>query len=230
MKSIDKINLLIIKNNIKINFPMDDANPNVNENVGKDPNKKQENPSLDNYYNNLCSFLEDFGYIDSEHTYFRNLNSLQYMPIILAATTYSSIKDFFEYDKKKLIIEKKLEKNFDIYYYSCGLYCILYQMGKQNLITFIAILSAMIRIKLQRKKDKKDKKEKKDKKDKKDKGSLGENNPEKTKYVALLQYVLQEIADITGINLDYFEINLNNYFMFKNVASYHKNEPKKRKK
>ncbi len=230
MKSIDKINLLIIKNNIKINFPMDDANPNVNENVGKDPNKKQENPSLDNYYNNLCSFLEDFGYIDSEHTYFRNLNSLQYMPIILAATTYSSIKDFFEYDKKKLIIEKKLEKNFDMYYYSCGLYCILYQMGKQNLITFIAILTAMIRIKLQRKKDQKDKKEKKDKKDKKDKGSRGENNPEKTKYVALLQYVLQEIADITGINLDYFEINLNNYFMFKNVASYHKNEPKKRKK
>ena len=228
MKSIDKINLLILKNDMKVNFQIDDANANNNVNVGNaqgnDPNKKQENPSLDNYYNNLCSFLEDFGYIDSEHTYFQNLNSLEYMPIILATTTYNTLKDYFDYDKKKLIIEKKMAENFDMYYYTSGLHCILYQMGKKKLITFIAILCAIIRFKLIRKKDKKDKKEKK-----KDSSSLGDSNPEKTKYVSLLQYVLQEIADNVGINLDYFEINLNSYFLFKNVATYHKVEPKKKK-
>lgn len=41
--------------------------------------------------------------------------------------------------------------------------------------------------------------------------------------------MLQEMADSVDINLDYFEINLNNYLMYKNVASYYKIEPKKKK-
>ena len=45
--------------------------------------------------------------------------------------------------------------------------------------------------------------------------STGEGNPDITKYISLLQDVLQELADNVGINLDYFEVNLNNYLMFK---------------
>ena len=41
---------------------------------------------------------------------------------------------------------------------------------------------------------------------------------------------MQELADNTDINLDYFEMNLNNYLMFKNVATYYKIEPPKKKR
>ena len=104
-------------------------------------------------------------------------------------------------------------------------------MGKKNLITFIAMLSEILRIKLfkTQKKDKEKNNEIKDAK-KKDSSSLGEGNPELTKHIALIQFVLQEMADTTGICLDYFEINLNNYLMFKNVATYYKIEPPKKKR
>ena len=238
MKSMDKINLLILKNDIKVNFISDDAN-NQNNNdqgnpLGNGPNNnepKKANSSLDNYYNNLCSFLEDFGYVDTEHTFFQNLNSLQYMPVILAATTYNSIKHYLEYDKKKMVLEKKLGENFDMNYYTHGIYCILYQMGKKPLITFIAMISEILRFKLY-KSNKTDKDKKKEIKNvqKKDSSALGEGNPDITKYVSLLQYVLQELSDTIGINLDYFEVNLNNYLMFKNVATYYKIEPPKKKR
>ena len=103
-------------------------------------------------------------------------------------------------------------------------------MGKTNLIIFISMLSEILRIKLSKGK-KKDKDKKNDiKESKKESSSLGDSNPEVTKHVSLLQYVLQELADNVGINLDYFEINLNNYLIFKNIATYYKIEPPKKKK
>ena len=230
LKSLDKINLLILKNDIKVNFINDDANPQQGE-LGKEPENKKES-SLDNYYNNLCSFLEDFGYVDTEHTFFQNLNTLNYMPVILAATTFNSIKHYFEYDKKKMVLQKKLGENFDMNYYTHGVYCILYQMGKKHLITFIAMLSEILRIKLfkSKKKEKEKKGDTKDSKKKKESSSSGDGNPDITKHVSLLQFVLQELADNAGISLDLFEINLNNYLMFKNVATYYKIEPPKKKK
>ena len=231
MKSMDKINLLIIKNDIKVNFISDDANAQEEQKVDT-PNNQNKNTSLDNYYNNLCSFLEDFGFVDPEHTFFQNLNSLQYMPVILAATTFNSMKLYLEYDKKKMVLEKKLGEIFDMNYFTHGIYCILYQMGKKHLITFIAMLSEIIRIKLfkSKKKDKGKKLDIKEAKKKKESSSEGEGNPDITKHISLLQYVLQELADNAGISLDYFEINLNNYLMFKNVASFYKIEPPKKKK
>ena len=235
MKSMDKINLLILKNDIKINFQTDDAmalnNTNQENPLANGPNnQKPGNSSLDNYYNNLCSFLQDFGYVDTEHTYFHNLNSLEYMPIILAVTTYNSIKHYFEYDRKKMILEKKMGENFDMYYYSHGIYCILYQMGKKNLINFIAILTEILRFKLSKSKKKGKDKNNEIKERNKESSSFGDSNPEITKHISLIQYVLQELADNAGINLDYFEVNLNNYLMFKNVATYYKVEPPKKKK
>ena len=240
MKSMDKINLLILKNDIKVNFISDDANPNNNpqddaldkglSNNNKN-NQKSEISSLDNYYNSLCSYFEDFGFVDTEHTYYYNLNQIQSMPTILAATTFNSIKQFMEYDHKKMSLEKKTGENFDINYFTHGLYCILYQTGKKNIISFIAILSEILRIKLFKgiKKDKDKKNEKKDNKIK-ELISFGSGNPHVTKYISLLQYVLQQLADNTGISLDYFESNLNSYLMFKNVAFYNKVDPKKKKK
>ena len=245
MKSMDKINLLILKNDIKVNFISDDANQDINQQndpLGKGLNtnnnaQKSEHSSLDNYYNNLCSFFEDFGFVDTDHTFYYNLNQLSYMPTILAATTFNSIKHYLDYDHKKMVLEKKIGENFDMNYFTHGLYCILYQTGKKNLITFIAILSELLRIKLLEG-IRKEKDEKQDSKDSKIKiklkvkvsSSTGEGNPDITKYISLLQYVLQELADNVGINLDYFEANLNSYLMFKNVAFYNKIEPKKKKK
>ena len=165
MKSMDKLNLLILKNDIKVNFISDDAN--LGNNDQGDPlanglninNKKEENSSLDNYYSNLCSFLEDFGYIDTEHTYFQSLNSLNYMPTILTVTIFNLIKHYLEYDKNKMVLKKKLGEDFDINYFTHGIYCILYQMGKKNLITFIAMISEILRYKLSKKKDKNKKNE-----------------------------------------------------------------------
>ena len=154
------------------------------------------------------------------------------MPVILAATTFNSIKHYFEYDKKKMVLQKKLGENFDMNYYTHGVYCILYQMGKKHLITFIAMLSEILRIKLfkSKKKEKEKKGDTKDSKKKKESSSSGDGNPDITKHVSLLQFVLQELADNAGISLDLFEINLNNYLMFKNVATYYKIEPPKKKK
>lgn len=63
MKSLDKINLLILKNDIVVNFPQDNANVNnIEENgdpLGKGLNNKEPKQvysSSDYYYNNLCSF------------------------------------------------------------------------------------------------------------------------------------------------------------------------------
>ena len=130
-----------------------------------------------------------------------------------------------------MVLEKKLGENFDMNYYTHGIYCILYQMGKKPLITFIAMISEILRFKLY-KSNKTDKDKKKEIKNvqKKDSSALGEGNPDITKYVSLLQYVLQELSDTIGINLDYFEVNLNNYLMFKNVATYYKIEPPKKKR
>ena len=58
----------------------------------------------------------------------------------------------------------------------------------------------------------------------------GENIPIITKHISLLLFVLHELADNCDISLDYFDINLNNYLMFKNVANYIKVEPPKKKK
>ena len=226
MKSLDIVNLVIVKNDIKINFQVDEANPNPENN----PNDKKAMTDLDKYYNNLLSFLEDFGYIDTEHTFFQNLNSLQYLPIILAITTFTYIKKYYEYDTNKMTITKKPGENFDIYYYTYGIYCILYQMGKKNIVSFISMVSEILRYKLSKSQKKQQKFDLKDIKKETNANASGENNPIITKHIPLLLFVLHQLADNCGISLDYFEMNLNNYLMFKNVATHTKVEPPKKKK
>ena len=227
MKSMDIINLLIVKNDIKVTFQSDAANQAQENNV-QDKNKI---PNLELYYNNLCSFLEDFGYIDTEHTFFQNLNSLNYMPTILAITAFNYIKKYYDYDKKKMTItKKKIKENFDMRYYTHGMYCILYQMGKKNIVTFISMVSEILRYKLINQKKGEQKIDIKDIKKEANASISGENNPEITKHIPLLLLMLHELTDNCGISLDYFEMNLNNYLMFKNIGKYNMIEPPKKKK
>ena len=227
LKALDIINLMIMKNEMKIEFRNDDAIAN-NQNNNQDKNKT--NPDLEAYYNNLLSFLEDFGYIDTQHTFFQDLNSLQYLSLLLAITIFIYIKKYYEFDNSKMVINKKKE-NFDIVYYTHGIYCILYQMGKKNLVTFISMVSEILRYKLVKQKLN----QKQDIKDvKKEINAITNSNmdkyPELTKHISLLPFVFNWLEDNCDINLDYFELNLNDYILFKNVASYNKVEPPKKKK
>ena len=227
IKSMDIINLMAMKNEMKINFQNDDANQNP---LDANQVKNKGNPDLEAYYNNLLSFLEDFGFIDTEHTFFQDLNSLQYLSVILAITTFTYIKKYYEFDNDKMTISKKMKQNFDIHYYTLGMYCILYQMGKKNIVTFISMVSEILRYKLVKSKKKQPKLELKDIKKEINANVSGENNPDITKHIPLLLFVLHELRDNCDISMDYFDMNLNNYLMFKNVANYNKVEPPKNKK
>ena len=110
------------------------------------------------------------------------------------------------------------------------MYCILYQTGKKNIVTFISMVSEILRYKLVKSQKKQQKFELKDIKKEINANVSGENNPEITKHIPLLLFVLHELQDDCDINMDYFDMNLNNYLMFKNVATYNKMEPPKSKK
>ena len=224
LKALDIINLIIVKNDIKLNFESNEANQNA---LNTNPEKKG-NPELDLYYNNLLTFLDDFGFIDTDHTFFQNLNSLQYLPAILAITSFTYLKKNYDYDKPKMTITKRIKENFDMSYYTLGMYCILYQMGKKNVVTYISMISEILRYKLI--KQTKQKPDMKNIKKEVNSNASGENNPQITKHIPLLLFDLHELADNCDISLDYFDINLNNYLMFKNICTYTKIEPPKKKK
>ena len=104
-------------------------------------------------------------------------------------------------------------------------------MGKKNLVTFISMVSEILRYKLVKQKLN----QKQDIKDvKKEINAITNSNmdkyPELTKHISLLPFVFNWLQDNCDINLDYFELNLNDYILFKNVASYNKVEPPKKKK
>ena len=98
-------------------------------------------------------------------------------------------------------------------------------MGKKSIITYISMISEILRYKLI-----KQRKQKPDVNNiKKEVNAIEENYPLITSYISLLLLSLHELADNTDIGLDYFEINLNNYLMFKNIDTLAKVEPPLRK-
>ena len=204
VKSLNGINLLILKNNININFVKDAAN-NPDEPENKVNNAKDSLNSLDNYYFNLCSFFEDFGYVDSQHTFYSNLTSMQNMPLVLGIVTFNEMKNFFVYDKKSKVMKKTRNENLDLFYFTNGIYNILYQMGKSNIIIFIALLSDILRGELMNKYTLKDYR------------SISESYLEVPKNITYLQLFLQEMAYNAGIDIDFFEIGVNGYLLFSNA-------------
>ena len=221
LKALDIINLIIVKNDIKLIFQNDISSQKP---INTNPEKKV-NPNLDLYYKNLLLFFQDFGLIDTGHTFFQNLNSLQYFPTIIAIISFNYIKRYYEYDRLHMTITRKMNEKFDISYYTLGIYRILYQMGKKSIITYISMISEILRYKLI-----KQRKQKPDVNNiKKEVNAIEENYPIITSYISLLLLSLHELADNTDIVLDYFEINLNNYLMFKNIDTLAKVEPPLRK-
>jgi WASH complex subunit strumpellin len=210
IKSLNEINLLILKNNVNINFIEDPVENNNNENPDLDnfnekiKIEKNKINKLDNYYQNLCSFFDDFGYVDSQHTFYMNLSSMQYLPIILASLSYNELEKIFYYDKKSGCSKKQKSENFELFYFTNGIFNILYQMGKSNIIIFVALLTDLLKIKLLNQFTLKDY------------SSIMNKNMEIPKTLAYLQLFLRDLSSSAEVDLDYFELGFNSYLMLRN--------------
>ncbi len=206
IKSLNEINLLILKNHININFIKDQgSNPENEEKNNTNINDKNKVNDLDNYYINLISFLNDFGCQDSQHIFYANLSKMQYLPLILASISFNELEKFFYYDKRSGTAKKLNNNNFDLFYFSNGIFNILYQMGKSNIIIFLAFLTDILKIKLLNQFNVKDQK------------TMMNYNFEIPKHIAYLQLFLKDLATSAEIDLDYFELGFNSYLMLRNI-------------
>ena len=214
IKSLNEINLLILKNNININFIQNEEennneennnNPDIeNLNVADVKKNKKIKNNLDLYYNNLCSFFDDLGYIDSNRTFYINLGTMQYMPLILAAITHNELEKIFYFDKKTNSAKKQKSDNFELFYFTNGVFNILYQMGKSNIIIFAALLTDLLKLKLLNQFTLRDFK------------TIMNTNLEIPRIIGYLQLFLKELASSAEIDLDYFELGFNSYLMLRN--------------
>ena len=209
IKSLNEINLLILKNHININFIKDPSlNPeedNMNNNSTNINNDKNKINDLDNYYSNLISFFNDFGCLDSTHIFYINLSKMQYLPLILACISFNELEKMFYYDKKSGTAKKLNNFNFDLFYFTNGIFNILYQMGKSNIIIFLALLTDLLKIKLLNQFNIKDIR------------TMMNNYFEIPKHISYLQLFLKDLATNAEIDLDYFELGFNSYLMLRNV-------------
>ena len=209
IKSLNEINLLILKNHININFIKDPSlNPeedNLNNNSTNINNDKNKINDLDNYYSNLISFFNDFGCLDSTHIFYINLSKMQYLPLILACISFNELEKMFYYDKKSGTAKKLNNFNFDLFYFTNGIFNILYQMGKSNIIIFLALLTDLLKIKLLNQFNIKDIR------------TMMNNYFEIPKHISYLQLFLKDLATNAEIDLDYFELGFNSYLMLRNI-------------
>ena len=209
IKSLNEINLLILKNHININFIKDPSlNPeedNMNNNSTNINNDKNKINDLDNYYSNLISFFNDFGCLDSTHIFYINLSKMQYLPLILACISFNELEKMFYYDKKSGTAKKLNNFNFDLFYFTNGIFNILYQMGKSNIIIFLALLTDLLKIKLSNQFNIKDIR------------TMMNNYFEIPKHISYLQLFLKDLATNAEIDLDYFELGFNSYLMLRNI-------------
>ena len=209
IKSLNEINLLILKNHININFIKDPSlNPeedNMNNNSTNINNDKNKVNDLDNYYSNLISFFNDFGCLDSTHIFYINLSKMQYLPLILACISFNELEKMFYYDKKSGTAKKLNNFNFDLFYFTNGIFNILYQMGKSNIIIFLALLTDLLKIKLLNQFNIKDIR------------TMMNNYFEIPKHISYLQLFLKDLATNAEIDLDYFELGFNSYLMLRNI-------------
>ena len=209
IKSLNEINLLILKNHININFIKDPSlNPeedNMNNNSTNINNDKNKINDLDNYYSNLISFFNDFGCLDSTHIFYINLSKMQYLPLILACISFNELEKMFYYDKKSGTAKKLNNFNFDLFYFTNGIFNILYQMGKSNIIIFLALLTDLLKIKLLNQFNIKDIR------------TMMNNYFEIPKHISYLQLFLKDLATNAEIDLDYFELGFNSYLMLRNI-------------
>ena len=206
IKSLNEINLLILKNHININFVKDQvANPEEQAEEKINLDEKNKVNDLDNYYINLISYFNDFGCRDSHHVFYINLSKMQYLPLILANISYNELEKLFSFDKKTGMAKKVNNNNFDLFYFSNGIFNILYQMGKSNIIIFLAFLTDILKLKLLNQFNVKDPK------------IMLNSTFDVPKHISFLQLFLKELATNAEIDLDYFELGFNSYLMLRNI-------------
>ena len=199
MISLNKMNLHLLKSFTDLKF----NNPNISDNPEE---KKDEEFTERKYYKELTRILEDFGFVSSLDTFYHNLNGLEYLVMILSIVTYNEITNAFVYDKKTGTIYKKNKNDdFDLNYFIYGIFVILNQMGKNNIIFYISFISFMIKNSLISQYSMKDYKGQFDK------------IPEIPSPIILLQLVLQEMANAFNIPKEYFDISINPYLAFKSI-------------
>ena len=125
------------------------------------------------------------------------------LPLILASITYNELEKMFYIDKKSGVAKKL--NNFELFYFTNGIFNVLYQMGKSNIIIFLAFLTDLLKIILINQFNLKDKK------------TMMSSSFEIPKHIAYLQLFLKDLATNAEIDLDYFELGFNSYLMLKNV-------------
>ena len=152
--------------------------------------------------------FEDFGFIDSLKTFYMNLSNLEYLTMILSLITTNELINSFVFDKKTGVVSKKYKNDdFEFYYFIYGIYIILYQMGRNNVIFFISFISSLLKQHLLNQYSLKDYK------------GIFEKNPELPLNIVLLQLFLQELANTFEIDSVCFDVNLHNYLVFKSISS-----------
>ena len=203
IKSMNEINLLLLKNDINITFN--------NDNNGEQTQQTNETNKLmteNNYYNNLCGLFEDFGYLDTLHTFYSNLRNYHYLPLMMAIIAYNQLTNGYYLDKGTIVKRSKSD-DFDLFYFTYGVYILLYQMGKKNLVLFIGLISKLLRGNMMNLYSL----------TKESFTSATKGNQEGFKMSGILQIFLQELAGNCGIDLNLFEVNFNSYLMFRDVSN-----------
>jgi WASH complex subunit strumpellin len=204
MENMNKLNMHILKNLIKLKFNMpsnlQNNSGNINMRITEDPEEK--------YFKILCNMFEDFGFMDSLNTFYLNLSNLDYLVMMLAMISYNEIINYCSFDKKTgAAMRKSRSDDYDLYYYLYGIYTILYQMGKDNVIFFISFITFMIKTHLVNQYNLKDFK------------SIYDKNADLPPNIILMQHFCQELASNFSIDPAMFEITINNYILYKSIVS-----------
>ena len=201
MISLNKMNLHLLKSFTDLKF----NNPNPPTDTNEE-NKDVEEFTERKYYKELCRILEDFGFVSSLDTFYYNLNGLDYLVMMLSIISYSEVTTAFVYDKKTGAIYKKNKNDdFDLNYFIYGIYIILNQMGRNNIIFYLSFISFMIKNSLINQYSMKDYKGQFDK------------IPEIPSQIIILQVLLQEISNAFNIPKEYYDIAINPYLAFKSI-------------
>ena len=203
MISLNKMNLHLLKSFTDLKF--NNQNKQREEEKSKSDDNAEEFTER-KYYKELCRILEDFGFVSSLDTFYFNLNGLDYLVMLLSIISYNEVTNAFVYDKKTGAIYKKNKNDdFDLNYFIYGIYVILNQMGRNNIIFYLSFISFMIKNSLINQYSMKDYKGQFDK------------IPEIPAPIIILQVLIQELSNSFNIPKEYFDISINPYLAFKSI-------------
>ena len=151
--------------------------------------------------------FEEFGFLTPLKTFYMNLSDNEHLVLLLALVSFHEINNYFTYDKKSGGITKKNKSDdFDFHFYIYGLYVLLYQMGNNNIILFITLMTYILKAHLINQYTIKDYK------------GLYDKNTETPTNILLLQVFLQELGNTFGIEKKYYEMNVNRYIIDRAIS------------